>query len=288
MDWLARMNRVMDYIEEQLDGEVDYNEIARIVCTPPGLFQRMFATLIDVPLSEYVRRRRLTRAAIDLSTSDRKVIDIAVKYGYDSADAFTVAFKRQHGITPQAAREPGVTFKAWPKLSFSLILKGVVEMNYRIEQKPAFRIIGKAGTFSNTNDEQTSTIPRFWEDSSKDGSIGRVEALASGSVTGKHLLGVCYAGQNDGSFRYMIGAGNETAAVSAGMEVLDIPASTWAVFECIGPMPKAIQAVWERIMGEFLPNSDYQHAGTPDFELYFDGENDENYRSEVWIPVVKR
>ncbi len=86
----------------------------------------------------------------------------------------------------------------------------------------------------------------------------------------------------------MIGIGRDGSAVPEGMEALAIPASTWAVFECVGPMPKAIQAVWERIMGEFLPNSDYQHTGTPDFELYYDGENDENYRSEVWIPVVKK
>ncbi len=182
MDWLARMNRALNYIEEQLDQEVDYNEIARIACTPPGLFQRMFAMLTDVSLSEYICRRRLTKAAVELSTSDARVIDVAVKYGYDSPDAFAVAFKRQHGVTPLAAREPGVTFTTYPKLSFLLILKGVVEMNYRIEQKPAFRIIGLAGTFSNAGGEQSQTIPQFWVEHDKD--IPSLLALGGNTVTG--------------------------------------------------------------------------------------------------------
>ncbi len=286
MDWLARMNRALDYIEEQLEQEVDYNEIARIACTPPGLFQRMFTMLTDVPLSEYIRRRRLTKAAVELSTSDARVIDVAVKYGYDSPDAFAVAFKRLHGVSPQIARERGITLKAYPKLSFSLILKGVVEMNYRIEQKPAFRVIGVSGIFSNAGDEQSKTIPQFWVEHDKD--IPSLLAIGGNTVTGSNLLGVCYDAQNDGTFHYMIGIGRDGSAVPAGMDALEIPASTWAVFECVGPMPNAIQAVWERVMGEFLPNSDYQHAGTPDFELYYDGENDENYRSEVWIPVIRK
>ncbi len=127
MDWLERMNRAMDYVEEHLDQEVDYGEIARIACCPPGLFQRVFAVLTDIPLSEYIRRRRLTRAAFDLCTTKEKVIDVAVKYGYDSPDAFAVAFKRLHNITPAAARERGTMLKAYPKLTFSLILKGDTE-----------------------------------------------------------------------------------------------------------------------------------------------------------------
>lgn len=284
MDWLKSMNLAMDYIEAHLEDDVDYEALARVACCPAWLFQRIFAVLAELPLSEYIRRRRLTQAAFDLSVTKEKVIDVAVKYGYDSPDSFAVAFKRLHGITPTAARERGSMLKAYPKLVFSLILKGDTEMNYRIEQKPAFRVAGLAGVFSNNDGEQNRTIPQFWQECGKD--IPRLLALGGGSVTGKNLLGVCYGAQSDGSFRYMIGI--EPAAAPQGMETLEIPASTWAVFECVGPMPGAIQALWKRIMNEFLPNSVYLHAGTPDFELYFDGENDENYRSEVWIPVVKK
>ncbi len=159
-------------------------------------------------------------------------------------------------------------------------------MNYRIEQKPAFRVVGLAGTFANAKQQQNKTVPEFWQEHDKD--IPALLALEGNTVTGAHLLGVCYDGQNDGTFRYMIGIGNDGVATPAGMEELQIPASTWAVFESVGPMPKAIQAVWQRIMGEFLPNSDFQHAGTPDFELYYDGDNDDSYRSEVWVPVVRK
>jgi AraC family transcriptional regulator len=284
MDWLNNMNRAMDHIEAHLEDDVDYDAIARAACCPAWLFQRIFAVLADLPLSEYIRRRRLTRAAFDLSATKMKVIDAAVKYGYESPDAFAAAFKRLHGVTPTAAREAQATLKAYPKLVFSLILKGDTEMNYRIERKPAFRVAGMAGVFSNNGGEQDRTIPEFWQEHDKD--IPKLLAAGGGGVIGKHLLGVCYGGQSDGTFRYMIGV--EADAVPEGMETLEIPASTWAVFECVGPMPGAIQALWKRIMNEFLPNSPYSHAGTPDFELYYEGENNENYRSEVWIPVVKK
>jgi AraC family transcriptional regulator len=153
MDWLKSMNRAMDYIEAHLEDDVDYDEIARIAYCPAGLFQRFFAIIADLPLSEYIRRRKLTMAAFDIVEGRQKVIDVAVKYGYDSPDSFAVAFKRLHGITPTAARERGVMLKAYPKLVFSLILKGDSEMNYRIEQKPAFRVAGMAGEFSNGGGE---------------------------------------------------------------------------------------------------------------------------------------
>lgn len=288
MDWLERMNRAMDHIEEHLDQEVDYNEIARIVCCPPGLFQRVFAVLTDVPMSEYVRRRRLSKAAEDLCMTAEKVIDVAVKYGYDSPDAFTVAFKRLHGISPVAARERGTMLKAYPKLTFSLVLKGDTEMNYRIEQKPAFQATGRVLVTSNENGGNYQSIPAFWQKCDGDGTIDKLFALKKNAITGGNLLGICYGAQSNGSFSYMIGIGTEGTAAPEGMETLDIPASTWAVFESVGPMPGAIQAMWKRVLGEFLPNSAYRHAGTPDFELYYPGDNDENYRSEVWIPVVKK
>lgn len=284
MDWLKSMNRAMDYIEEHLEGDMDYDAVARVACCPAGLFQRIFAVLADLPLSEYIRRRRLTQAAIDLTMTKEKVIDVALKYGYDSPDSFAVAFKRLHGISPTAAREHSAALKAYPKLVFSLILKGDTEMNYRIEQKPAFQAAGMAGVFTNGGGENNKSIPQFWQEHDKD--IPKLIEVGGGCVTGKNLLGICYDGKNDGTFRYMIGI--EASSAPEGMETLEIPASTWAVFECLGPMPGAIQALWKRIMNEFLPNSAYCHAGTPDFELYYDGENDENYRSEVWIPVIKK
>lgn len=288
MDWLTHMNRAMDYIESHLQDEADYDAIARIACCPQGLFPRIFAVLAGLPLSEYLRRRRLSQAALDLCATDDRVIDIALRYGYDSPDAFTAAFRRQHGASPTEARH-GATLKAFPKLTFSLTLKGDVEMNYRIEQKPAFRAIGRSVVTTNAGQQNNLSIPAFWQQCDGDGVLARLRALgAASAVTGAHLLGLCYGAMNDGTFHYMIGVGAAGDAVPEGLEALDVPASTWAVFEAVGPLPQAIQALWQRVMGEFLTGGAYRHAGTPDFELYYPGANDENYRSEVWVPVVRQ
>ena len=142
MDWLTQMNEALDYIESHLTDEIDLDEIGRITACPAGLFQRIFPKIIGIPLSEYIRRRKLTLAAYDLQVSDCKVVDVAMKYGYETADAFTVAFKRMHGINPAAVKENGVSLKAYPRLTFTLLVKGVTEMNYRIEEKEDIRTVG--------------------------------------------------------------------------------------------------------------------------------------------------
>lgn len=280
MDWLTQMNGALDYIEAHLTDEMDFNEIGRITACPAGLFQRIFPKLIGIPLSEYIRRRKLTLAAYDLLVSDCKVVNAAMKYGYETADAFTVAFKRMHGINPAAVKENGVSLKAYPRLTFTLLVKGVTEMNYRIEEKKDFRIVGVVIKVS----QESNPIPDFWGDCYENGTTETLYQLSPG----KPLLGVNYAANNNGTLNYMVGI-ETTAAVPDGMSELTIPKSAWAIFESIGPMPEAIQNVWQRIYSEFLPQGIYSHAGTPDLEVYFEGDNSvSGYRSEVWLPVVKK
>ncbi|SFS35615.1 AraC-type DNA-binding protein [Paenibacillus sp. 453mf] len=142
MDWLQLMNNAMEYIESHLTEEIDLNQAARVACCSTYHFQRMFSFITGVPLSEYIRRRRLTLAAFDLQQSHAKVIDTALKHGYESPEAFSRAFKKMHGVMPTSAREKGIALKAYPRLSFHISIRGDVEMNYRIEEKPAFEMFG--------------------------------------------------------------------------------------------------------------------------------------------------
>lgn len=169
MDWLERMNRAMDYIEAHLADDISYDDIARIACCSTYHFQRMFPFITGITLSEYIRRRRLTLAAFELQTTDAKVIDVALKYGYQSPEAFARAFKNLHGIMPISARDKGVSLKAYPRMSFHISIKGGIEMNYRIEQRGAFEMFGVYGLIC----QQTAftDVPRFRKQCDEDGSV---------------------------------------------------------------------------------------------------------------------
>lgn len=142
MEWVDRMNRVIDYLEAHLCDEISYDEISRIMLCPYSVFLRSFAPITGMQLSEYLRRRRLTSAAYDLQNTDQRVLDIAIKYGYDSADAFTAAFKRMHGVTPLEARKQNINLKFYTRLTFKFMITGVNEMNYKVIEKKSFNILG--------------------------------------------------------------------------------------------------------------------------------------------------
>ena len=174
MEWLKRMNDALSYLEDNLDEHIDYPKLAKIACTSVYNFQRMFSFITDVSLSEYIRRRRLTLAAFELQNSSIKVIDLALKYGYESPEAFTRAFLNVHGVTPTLARNKGVQLKAYPRLSFHISIKGDVEMNYKIEQKDAFTVFGVEGIFTTENGENLKTIPKFWYDEFHKGTLDKI------------------------------------------------------------------------------------------------------------------
>lgn len=168
MDWLIRMNNVLDYIENSLDKEIDYKELAKIAYCSEFHFSRMFASVSGISLSEYIRRRRLTMAAFDLQKSSSRIIEIANKYGYESADSFSRAFQKTHGLKPSECRHQGIQLKAFPKISFQLSIKGDTEMEYRIENVNfELRIIGKSKPIK-TNSAFKS-IPTLWSKAKKEG-----------------------------------------------------------------------------------------------------------------------
>lgn len=284
MTMLEGMNLAIRYIEENLDRDMDYAEIARIAGTSLYPFQRMFMFVTDMPLSEYIRRRRLTLAAFELRNGSARILDIALKYGYNSADAFTRAFQNLHGTVPSKARGNGVTLTAYPPITFTLSIKGVAAMNYRIEEKEAFSVVGVKEFTTMANGENFKNIPKMWSKLPKEKCM---EILALSDMEPSGLLGVCADMYGDG-FDYWIAAAT-TKPCPAGLQSLSIPACTWAIFEATGPMPGAIQEMFTRVFSEWLPASGYEHAPVPEIEWYSDGDmSSPSYKSAVWIPVVKK
>lgn len=161
VEWLNRLNSAINYIEEHLTEELDLNEVSKIACCSTFHFQRMFSYIADVPLSEYIRRRKMTRAAFDLQSGNEKVIDVALKYGYNSPTAFNRAFQGVHNITPSEAKHNGVRLKAFPPISFKITIKGEVEMNYRVDKKEAFKIVDAKKHFEMSLEESFENVPLF-------------------------------------------------------------------------------------------------------------------------------
>lgn len=285
MEWLSRLNAAIAYLEEHLEDEIDLTRMAQIACCSPFHFQRMFSYLAEVPLGEYVRRRKMTRAAADLQKEGVRIIDIALKYGYASPTAFNRAFQGIHGVSPSEARKSGAALKAYLPISFKVTIKGEAEMDYRIEKRDAFRIVGVKAHYALNVEENFAQIPIFWANTVQSGKLAQILGLLNQEPGG--LLGVscCMNGQD---FDYYIAAASDMA-VPEGLEEYTVPACTWAIFTCIGPMPSAIQTLQKRIVTEWLPNSGYEYANAPDIEVYFEGNQQaEDYRCEVWLPVEKK
>ena len=284
MDWLERLNQAINYMESNLSGEISYDHAAQIACCSTFHFQRMFSYIAGIPLGEYIRRRRMTEAAFDLQNSDIKVIDAALKYGYESPTSFNRAFQSVHGVSPAQARAEGISLKAYPRISFKISIRGDVEMNYRIETKEAFRIVGAKRHYEIKVEENFAKIPKFWVEMHQAGLIPRLCELMNRPPYG--VLGVC-GGMDGKTFDYYIAVASDKAAPDDLVE-FEVPACTWAIFECVGAMPKAIQELQTRIVSEWLPASGYEYSDSPDIEVYFEGDQSApDYRCEVWLPVTK-
>lgn len=283
MNWFKSLNDALEYIEEHIREDIDYDEIARIACCSRYHFLRTFGMITDMNLSEYIRLRRLTLASNDLIATKDKIIDIAMNYGYETPESFTKAFKRFHGVSPSTVRKERITLKAVPPLSFQITIKGEKRMDYRIERKDAFNVVGFARDVTTKNEENYTTIPAFWKEVQEDGSYYNLVEDADKSY------GISYEyDENLELLKYMIAIDGKESDIS-NTETLFIPESTWAVFKSVGPMPTAIQKVWKQIYQEWFPATQYQHAQTPELEVYYHGDpSSADYVCEVWIPVKEK
>lgn len=254
MDWVERLNRTINYIEENLTGEIKLDEIGRMACCSSYHYQRMFAYIADVPLSEYIRRRRMSRAAVDLIDGDSRVIDVAMKYGYDSPTAFNRAFRSVHGIAPSEVKKCG-SLNAYPPISFKISIKGEQKMEYRIEKRDAFRIVGVTTPLAHEMEENFKTLPLFWQKVASDGTMAKLCTLMDGPVMGMLGVSSCNTAED---WKYYIAVAS-TRKAPDGFEEFQIPAATWAIFPESGASTK-ISELEKRILSEWLPSSGYEYA----------------------------
>jgi len=285
MGWVESLQNAINYMEDHLLENITIENIAKQANVSEFHFQRIFSVLTEIPVGEYLRRRRLTLAAQELSTTDSKIIDVALKYGYDTPESFSKAFRRQHGITPSQARTYTGKLKSYNRLSIQVNLKGAEPMNYKIVEKEGFKVVGVKREFSCENGENLAGIPKMWEDVHVDGTNDLLFDLNNGQIKG--VLGVCVDKRSPGSplMDYWIAAAH-TGETPEGLMELEIPASKWGVFEVHGAMPEAMQNTWKQIISEWFPSSHYEHAGTPDLEVYSNGNpSSPDYYSEIWIPL---
>ena len=290
MDSLSRMNKALAYIEEHLTEEIDYREVAKIAHCSEYHFKRMFSFLSGIGLSEYIRRRRLTLAALDLKDTNLRIIDIAIKYGYDSADSFSRAFHSIHGILPSEARGENAQVKAFPRMTFQLSIKGGCEMNYRIVEKGPFKVVGFKKRVPIVFEGVNPEIAKMTELLTPE-VVKQLKALSNVEPTGIISASVNFSEgrmEEKGMLDHYIGVATSSDKIGK-FDVLKVEAGTWAVFESIGPFPETLQNVWGRIYSEWFPSSGYEAVEGPEI-LWNESPDTGNpkYRSEIWIPVKKK
>lgn len=281
MEWVDRLNETIRYLEEHLTDEISYEQLGKIACCSAYHYQRMFAYMAGMTLSEYLRRRRMSLAAVDLQSGNDKIIDIAAKYGYSSPTAFNRAFQSVHGIAPSAVRQEGAAVKSFPPITFKITVQGVEEMEYRIETKEAFRIVGVSVPIHRDIERNFEILPAKWDAVAADGTLQKLIGMMNAQPMG--VLGVCVCNDAE-QWRYYIAV--SSTQTDASLEEYTVPAATWAVFSGSGTN-QSIQGLEQRILTEWLPTSGYEYGDAPDVEVYLNADP-EHAQYEVWIPVVKK
>lgn len=286
MNWITGIQKAINYIEEHLTDEVDIEEAAKHACSSPFHFQRVFSIVCSFTVGDYIRMRRLSLAAQELQNGE-KVIDTALKYGYETPESFSRAFTRFHGVTPSEAKN-GKNVKSFSRLFVKLTLDGGNLMDYRIEKKEAFKLVCKR---KHVNKPQgmtaTAEISPFWNECSSNGTIERLCKYARFDSL-KGILGVCFSGELDSdSFPYAIGAEYNGLPLDDGeFEIVDISEHTYAVFKCVGKMPEAFVNTYKQICTEFFPQSGYEYASDIELEVYPSAKTDDpGYSCEIWIAI---
>lgn len=283
MEWNEKLQMIVDYIENHLQRKqepVNPKEVSEIAGCSFGFFQKVFSYMNGVSFSEYIRSRKLTLAGYDLKSTEKRVVDISYQYGYDSPTSFTKAFQQFHGVTPKEARSRGTKLRVAPKMN----ILAKQQYFWRLEQKPAFRLIGKS--IRCADGEQYAKIPKFWNDCQENGTFSMLAAMDEGTPGGMFGLYNCEkSSPKEIEYSIMVISDKE---VLKGYREIQIPDALWAVFDCRGAVPQAIQNGWKYLQEEWLTKYPFGHAQCPELEWYSHGNSDDgDYLSQIWIPVIE-
>ena len=279
MSIIKSFNSTIDYIETVLEDEIDEKKITHLSGYSYAMFSRLFSILTETTLSEYLRGRKLTEAAIALRDTDEKVIDIAFSFGYESSDSFGTAFKNFHGFTPSEVRN-GKPFKLISRIQLALTVKGGRSMNVTIQKKGSFTVAG-----FNEENINWSLCPKVWNKLYEKYSQEELASLGDGES-----VGICHDVESPNVINYMAGyiVTDVDKAKSMGLDILEVEEAEYAIVELKGVVPECIHNGWKYVMEVFFPEHGYVHSGTPDFEYYYEGDMDsKDYKMELWIPIVK-
>ncbi len=296
MEWIQQMQRAIAYMEAHLMEEINYEDVAGHIHISSYEFHRAFGFLTGMTPNAYIRNRRLSLAGREITQTDLKITDIALKYGYDTPESFTKAFTRFHGIAPKIAREEGAKLVLFNPLRIKLTVEGGKSMDYRIVQTKEKKFLALIRDFRNEiiNDDENHDIPDFWEECNKKQMLGPIICL---NPEGKRdLYGLCTPTENGkDTFEYGIGVliDEETRAFdlsemeNKGFRIWDVKPGMYVVFDCIGTDGNCIKEMWSEFYKEFLPQMGYEAAEETDYELYFEKEKPGVF-CELWIPVRKK
>lgn len=278
MEWMQRLNQSIEYMEEHITEELDYEKVAQVANCPSYYFQQMFLYMTNMTLREYIRRRRLSLAAVELQKDSGKVIDIAIKYRYESPTAFTRAFKSFHGVVPSALKTENRPMQAFPPIQFHVSMDGGVPLKFRVEEKAAFRVLGVSCPLNKELARNFEVIPTVWDTALADGTLTKLSALQESRPQG--LLGISV--HHTENWKYLIVVRSDRKEDS--FEEYHIPACKWAIFEGQGTN-RSLQELEKRVISEWLPTSGYTYANSPDIEVYIKADPQEAVY-EYWIPII--
>lgn len=285
MALVESLQKAIDYMEDHLLDNITIEDIAKQANISPSHFQRIFMILTDISVGEYLRRRRLTLAAQELSSTNSKIIDIAFKYGYDTPESFSKAFRKQHGVTPSEARKGIGKLQSYNRLTIQVNLKGAEPMKYRIVERDAFQVVGVKREFPcGAEDAGILGIPEFWSEANENGTVNKLIQLNSGQIKG--LLGLIENfNEEKNTVNYWIAA-EHSGEVPDEFSSLELPASKWVVFEVRGPIPSAMINTWKQIYSEWFPSNRYEQAEIAPFEAYIDSDlYSPNSYNEIWVAI---
>ncbi|GFI56018.1 transposon Tn10 TetD protein [Clostridiales bacterium] len=278
MEWMQRLNQSIEYIEEHITEELDYEKVAMVAGCPSYYFQQMFLYMTNMTLREYIRRRRLSLAAVELQKDSGKVIDIAIKYRYESPTAFTRAFKSFHGVVPSALKTENRPLQAFPPIQFHVSMGGGQSLKFRVEEKAAFRVVGISCPLNKELTKNFEVIPTVWDTALADGTLTKLTSLLESKPQG--LLGISVHHTED--WKYLIAVRSDKK--DDAFEEYRIPACKWAIFEGKGTN-RSLQELERRVITEWLPTSGYTYANSPDIEVYMKADP-QNAVYEYWIPII--